>query len=306
MTEPETVETDETPVTVTLPEPESTSTEPDGNDNEPANDNATPEQRITRREKREQRNASYKEQQSRAQEYERRFAEADASRQRLETQLAEMRGRTEQMQRQATQAQGDPVERQITELSAKARRHLAAAANAKDPETANTEMDEYHKAQRRAAVIEARQEMRGDMQQMQRSMPNPEQAGMKMALVSDYPWLESNESARNAADAYIALLLSRDKRPNNLATFREACALAARDFGLGGAVERPSAARRSAYNGVTARNGAGGDDGRLQLQMSTDDNGKLKTMARQMYPQLEPDEAYKRWLRDVAPKLSKK
>lgn len=305
-TDEETNEVLEAPTTVTLPEAEPANDNADGDGAEPSNDNGFPEDRTTRREKRAQRTASYKEQQTRAADAERRFAAADAERQRLSEAIAELRGRTEAMQRAQYQTQPDPHEAQVSALEAKAQRHLAAAANAKDPATATAEMTEYNKALRSASVMEARRELQGDMQRMARSMPDPAQAGMKVALEADYPWLAGNEAARNAADAYIALLISRDKRPSNLATFREACALAAKDFGLGGAVERPSEARRAAYNGISARNGAGGDDGRTQLQMSGKDAEALRKMAAFRYPALDAEDAYKKWLREHGPALARK
>lgn len=302
-TDNEPVEVIESPTTVTLPDPEPANDD-DTNDVAPANDNASPEERQTaRREKRAGRTLAYKEQQTRAADAERRLAAADAERQRMAEQIAELRGRTEAIQQQQRVAQPDPHEKQVADLEAKSRRHLATAAAAKDQATADAELNEYHRTQRQAAVLEARRDMQQEMQRFSRNQPDPTQAGMKVALDSEFPWLGANVSARNAADAYIALLISRDKKPNNLATYREACAMAARDFGLGGTAERPSEGRRAAYNGIPSRTGAGGEGGATQLRMSTDDNGKMKIMARQLYPHLDQEDAYKKWLKDVAPGL---
>lgn len=302
-TETEPVEPVEPVTTVDLPEPPAPADGDDTDVDKPANDNATPEQRASRKERRADR---YREQRDRADAADRRASLAEAERSRMAEQIAELRGRTEQIQRQQTQAQGDPYEKAVTDLETKAQRHLAAAANSKDAATAQQEMNEYHRANRQAAVLEARRGFQEDLRRYSQSQPDPAQAGMKVALESEYPWLGGNEQARNAADAYIALLISRDKRPNNLATYREACALAAKDFGLGGTAERASDARRAAYNGVPARNGAGGDDGKTSLQMSTDDHGKMKIMARQLYPSLEPEDAYRKWLKEVGPALARK
>lgn len=298
----EPAESIDTPTTVTIPEPES---HDDGGEQDasPANDNATAEQRATRKERRADR---YREARESAQNAERMLAQERTERQRLSEQIAELRGAQQAMQRQTTQAQPDPYEKQIVDYDAKAQRHLAAAANAKDQATSQAEMAEFYKAMRGSAAVEARRERDADMQRFVASQPDAEQAGMKVALSADYPWLQNNARARDLADSYIGQLMSRDGKAYNLSTIREACALAARDLGLGGAGERPSDARRAAYSGMTARTGAGGDDGRTHLQMSSDDNGKMKKMAQQLYPSDEPEVAYKKWLKNVGAGLASK
>lgn len=221
--------------------------------------------------------------------------------------LAELRGRQHQMFLQQAQQAGDPVERQVTELEAKAERHLAHAATAaqnRDEATRQSEMREYHKANRDAAVLEARRHMEAEFRRFGQSQPDPEMAGMKVNLASEFPWLSSNDSARRAADGYIGVLMAKG-RPNNLATFREACSMAARDFSLGGAPERPSDARRAAYGGVPSREG-GGDDGRTTLRMEGNVSESIGKMATQLFPNLEPEEARKRWLREIGPGLARK
>lgn len=297
----EPAETIDTPTTVTIPEPESND---DGGDQDaaPANDNATADQRATRKERRADR---YREARDAASNAERMLAQERTERQRLAEQVAELRGAQQAMQRQTQQSQPDPYEKTISDLETKAQRHLSAAANAKDAQTAQQEINEYHRALRAAGTAEARREREADMQRYRASQPDPEQAGMKVALSADYPWLQNNTRARDLADSYIGQLMSRDGKAYNLTTIREACALAARDLGLGGAAER-SATSRSAYNGMSARTGAGGDDGRTHLQMSSDDNGKMKKMAAQLYPSDEPEVAYKKWLKNVGSGLASK
>lgn len=301
-TETESTEVVETPTTVTLPDAAPPANDNTDDDAAPSNDNATPEQRASRRERRADR---FREARERADGAERRLAAAETERQAMAQQIAELRGRQEAMWRQQTQTQGDPYEKQINDLEAKAKRHLATAASSKDQAVADAELSEYHKTLRAASALDARRETAAAMERFRGSMPDPATSGMRVSLESEFPWLPSNEAARNAADAYIALLMNRDKRPNNIATYREACAMAARDFSLGGN-EKASAASRAAYNGISARTGAGGDDGRTHLQMSSDDNGKMKIMAKQLYPHLEPEDAYKKWLKDVGPGLAKK
>lgn len=306
----ETTEAIETPTTITVPETEPVadndadiSTDTRG----AANDNSTTEQRASRKERREERARTHREALQAATDANARLAEYQQRERRMSEQIAELRGRTEQIQRQQAAAAGDPFDKAVSDLEDRAARHLRAAASATTAETQAAEMREYHKANRQAAVIEARREMQGDFQRFGQSLPDPEQAGMKVTLAAEFPWLTSSDQARTAADGYVGVLVAKGRPANSLATFREACALAAKDFNLGGTpTERPTEARRAAYAGISGREGDGGDDGRLRLQMSGDDAEKLKKLAAQMYPALDREDAYKKWLQNVGPKLRSK
>lgn len=273
-----------------------------------ANDSAaSPEQRATRKERREERARTHREALQAASEATARLAASELRERRMQEQIAELRGRTDQMQRQQAAAAGDPYDKAVADLEDRAARHLRAAASATTAETQAAEMREYHKANRHAAVIEARREMQGEFQRFGQSLPDPEMAGMKVTLAAEFPWLTSNDQARTAADGYVGVLVAKGRPANSLATFREAAALAAKDFNLGGmATERPSEARRAAYSGISGREGDGGSDGNLRLQMSGDDAVKLRTLAAQMYPSLDREDAYKKWLREVGPKVARK
>lgn len=313
-TDSETNDSLDAPTTIAIPEPEPTgdtggdadlSTDTRG---APASDSgATPEQRATRRERREERARTHKEALQAAATADARLAEFQVRERRMQEQIAELRGRTEQMQRQQAAAAGDPYDKAVADLEERAARHLRAAASATTVETQAAEMREYNKANRQAAVIEARRELQGDFQRFGQSLPDPEMAGMKVTLAAEFPWLTTNEQARTAADGYVGVLVAKGRPANSLATFREASALAAKDFNLGGmSTERPSEARRAAYAGISGREGDGGDGGGVRLQMSSEDGTKLRTLAAQMYPNLDREDAYKKWVREVGPKVARK
>jgi hypothetical protein len=303
-------ELDTTPTEVTLPEP---ATGDDGGDaggddgkgeggtSDPAQQAAA---RGTRKERRE--NALRTEREGRA-EAERKLQAALDDQRQIRDQLAELRGRQAQMQWQQTQQAGDPVAKEIEALESKAERHLANAAQAvanKDEATRMAEMREYNKALRSAGVIEARQQLRGEFEQRLRQQPDPEQAGMKVALGSEFPWVRDNSQARDWADGAIAQLIARG-RPDTLATYREALAMAAKEFGLGGAPERPSEGRRAAYSGISSREGDG-EGGRTTLRLEGNAPEQLKKLAAQMYPSLDADQAYSKWLKEIGPGLAKR
>lgn len=286
--------------TITLPDPE-----PPANDNgqdDPAPGNAV-EAQEARQSRKERREGRLREEQRRAESAEGRLREAVEAQQRMQEQLAELRGRTEAIQRHQAQQEGDPYERRMADLEARSRRHLNAASQAKDAATADAELNEYHRSQREASVLAARREMAAEFERFGRSLPDPETAGMKVTLSSEFPWLATNKQARDAADGYIGVLRAKG-RPNNLATFREACAMSAKDFSLGGAPERQSEGRRAAYNGVSSREG-GSDEGTM-LRVPPGDEDKLRKMATAARPDLEPEAAWKHWLGTTGRKLARK
>lgn len=304
MSEPEELQSTAEPETITVP------------DVAPSNDNssdevsdstspssATPNEVSARTERRNNRAREHNAARAEAAEARRALEVERGERQRLSEQMAEMRGQQQAMLYQQRQAQGDPYENHIASLEEAAERHLNAAATATTAEQAKASMKEYHKALRQAATAEARRDMAGEIQKYDRSRPDPETAGMKVTLSSEFPWLPSNENARRAADGYIGVLVAKG-RPNNIATYREACAMAARDFRLGGTPERASESRRAAYSGVSGRNGAGAEG--THLQFASGDGDKLRKMAAMRYPELDADAAYKKWQTNVGPRLARK
>lgn len=303
-TEPTSPEPNETPTTITLPdsEPANDNSSDDGSPAATGESTVTQEQRASRKERQANK---YREAQERERTANARLAERDAEVRRMSDQIAELRGRTAEIQRSQQQTAENPHDKMVSQLEEIAERHLEAAAAATKPEIAKAEMREYHKALRQAAIVEARRDMQGEFERFGRSQPDPEAAAARMALGEQFPWIRENDQARAMTDGYINVLVAKG-RPRTLATFREACTMVAKDLGLGGAeTERPTETRRAAYTGVSNREG-GGDDGRTQLQVPADDVPKLKQMARHMFPQLGETEAWTKWLKDVAPKSMRK
>lgn len=294
----------EAPATLNIPE-----TEP-VDDTEPAapaaNDNANPdERRPTRKERKDTR---FRDAQVAARDAERRLASYEDERRKHAADLAEMRGRLsayEQRQQQAPRPDGHEGQVQAAHREAIAK--LKAAAQSNDPAASEAAMMEYHAALTRASKLEANRDMQQQLAEFRRSMPDPQVAGMAASLAQEFDWLPTNGAARKLADGYLAMLIENKKRPANLATFREACAMAGRDFGLGGgATERPSEARRAAFNGISGREGVGaGDDDEGKLRVPQSDIPNLKKMAHAAYPELEPDQAFGKWLKVNGNKLKK-
>lgn len=292
------------PATLNIPE-----TEP-ANDTTPdidvvANDNATPDdRRPTRKERKDTR---FRDAQVAARDAERRLASYEDERRKQATELAEMRGRlTAYEQRQQQRPAPDNHEANVQAAHREALAKLKAAASAGDPAASEAAMMEYHAALTRAARLEASRETRQQIEAMRKSMPDPQTTGMATTLAQEFDWLPTNGAARQMADGYVGWLINTKGRQPGLATYREACAMAAKEFGLGGSVERPSEARRAAYNGISGREAAGSsDEDETRLRVPQSDIPKLKLLAHARFPELEPDAAFGKWLKENGSKLKK-
>ncbi len=227
-------------------------------------------------------------------EYKRQFDEMRAENARQREEMARLQG----FVAAGFQQRENPVDKQIVDLEEKSLQHLNNAAGAKDPATARREMTEYHKLQRQIGRLEGQSDLDKRFGEFQQGMPDPEMAGMKVSLGSEFPWLSNNEAARNAADGYIAVLRSRGK-PDNLATYREACAMAARDFGLGGH-QPPTNGQRGRYSGAPAGEGAAGSE-QHSSSIAWDDH--YQKLAQSAFPQDDPDTAKAKWLQKIGPKF---
>lgn len=88
-------------------------------------------------------------------------------------------------------------------------------------------------------------------------------------LIAEYPWLETDQSARDMAVTQYRYLTqfgdaSGKIMPPGLATERLACQMVAQRRGIGGkAAPPPSPARQAAYQGVAARTGGGQSAGKV-------------------------------------------
>ena len=142
---------------------------------------------------------------------------------------------------QETKPETDEATKRIDELTAQADRDLEMASTKGDQKA----MDRYYASQREIGRLIARQEFA----ELVKTLPKPEHgpSAIQALVESEYPWLATNERARRwAANAEDQLIL--EGRPPTLATTKEALALAAVKFHLGGA--RPQTADLRRYGGV--------------------------------------------------------
>ncbi len=123
-------------------------------------------------------------------------------------------------------------------------------AIAKDP---NRTTAEYRKMERERMRIIGRMEAGGILKQQPQQQTQqqgvPQQYAYRNEMMkSEFPWLESNQEATVAAQAYRRYLMATGK-PDTIETDRLACAHVASERGLGGPV-RPSARSRAAMAGI--------------------------------------------------------
>lgn len=292
----------EAPTTITIPDADP----PPSNDNdEPAAPDGPPTRRHTHADRKANKDARFQEAIKAAEEARVQARAETEARQRLEAQVNEMRARQVAFEHQQ-RASADPGKQKINEAHANAWKKLQHAAAA-DPARSEEAMREYHEALTTAAEVAADRRMEAQLERFRQSQPDPQVMRQRNSLASEFEWLETNAAARAMADGYVGYLTAQKGRPWTLATYREACAMAAKEFGLGGAVDKPSAASRAAYGGVPGTTGAGADDdGKMQIQASGEDAGKMRKLAKARYPELEPDDAWRKWLKNEGSRLGRK
>ncbi len=303
--EVEVAETVESPTTITIPDAEPANDNDGGTTEATAATDGPPTPRHTRGERKANKDNRFREALDRAEEATRRAQAESEARIRLEARLAETERRQQAWEQRQRQSEPDPTKKKIADAHETAWKKLQAAAASQDPQRSAEAMKEYHEALTAAAEVAADQRMEAQLRRFQQSLPDPQVQRTWSTLTSEFEWLESNHAARTMADGYIGYLVGKG-RPNNMATYREACAMAAKQFELGGgATERPSQARRAAYGGVSGRASADDGNDRTQIQVSGDDARRMRAMAKSTYPELDADEAFKKWTQRVGPKLAR-
>jgi hypothetical protein len=221
-----------------------------------------------------------------------------AERQRIDRELAEMRGRlTERERSTQTQDKHAQTRDKIAALRKQAKAHLFFSAQAKDPNQSEKEWEEHQRLMDEADDLrdsmrdESRWEKRrGEIQQG----VNPEVLQEKMYFSAKFPFLEGNRRAQALADAEFSELV-QGGRPANRQTMEQAITSAAKTLGLGGQ-SAPTESQRARYGGIPAGEGAGGGNERRTIKMGRHE----EALAKAAYPQLEAKDAYKEWAKSMA------
>jgi hypothetical protein len=219
-----------------------------------------------------------------AERYEHWTHKKEAERQKLASQL--------QQEREARQKDAEERHRQAVEL-AELRGRMAAAEEykrqqqAQKPDTYDTELadlnrqameayasndwDRGRKIDEKVWRMAARREAAAYIKENQPQAPDPAQ----YILAAEFPWLQSNQSARMAADGWINILQAQGKPPG-IETYREACRKAAEAMGLSKPnLPATTNAQRQLYGGTPpSRDVGGGQQGAYEL------NDAEKSMAR--------------------------
>lgn len=283
--QPADVEPKETAATVEIPQLDEPA-EP--NDQEPG------EPRQTRRERRAAR-VDVESARREADEYKRSLETERQERERLAREVAEMRGYLQHQQSQ----QADPFDGQIQKLREKAEKHLEAAASAANQEASRRELRAYQETQEEIGELKAERRAQGLVQKQLQEQPNAEEQAIKVSIASEFPWVIHNAKARQTADGYRWAMLGQGK-PDTLATFRAACAMAAKDHGLGGNGTATTDKQRAAYSGVHGGE-AGGSNGSESRRLEWSED--YAVMAQAAYPHLDPAKAKAEWLKNAGPKI---
>jgi hypothetical protein len=236
---------------------------------------------------------------SRADALEAQIAADRAERQRLAEQVAELRGRTNAIQE--SQRPQNTVTDRVKALREEANQHLRVINESKDPATQARALEAYYDAQDKINDVRDDARWQQRRQEIGQSMPDVAVAASRSALENDHPWLATNEAARSAAIGYEQILLAKGK-PASITTTREALAMAARDFGIGGQ-SAPTDASRRKFALPSGGDGEGAGGGTQRTVPMTDG---LKKLAEARYPHLEASAAHSKWATDVGQKLAKR
>lgn len=276
-----------------------------GGESKAANDNG--EKTVSRKERRANVMREAKEARAAAER------ERDEYRQRqsqTEAQLAELRGRIEERERsnQNTDKSAQTKTR-IASLRSQARDQIVLAASFKG-EAAQQAWDRHQELMDEADDLrdEMRDEARWDKRKGEMMGKIPDQGMMesKQYIQAKYPWVATNARARGLADATFADLV-QSGRPASMATMEEAITFAAKTMRITNGNGAPNPASRRAYEGTGQRDGEG-DDGGSGTGMSVEEvrnNLPLKRMAQLAYPQLEAEQAYVRFAKDIGTKAKR-
>lgn len=235
--------------------------------------------------------------------------ERDELRQRVaaaEQAAQDVQRRLEERERQSQTSNETTQKRdKINALRRQAKTHLAMSAQLKGAE-AEKEWDEFQRLNDEADDL--RDELRdADRWEKRKSeitgqLPNQGLIEEKQYLQARYPWLSTNVEGRSLADGRFQALVANG-RPPTRQTMEEAITYAAKILRLGGN-GAPNPASRNAYVGTGQRDGEG-DGGGSSGTMTADDvkgNLSLKRMALGAYPQLDPEQAYVKFAKEIGTK----
>jgi hypothetical protein len=297
--------------TVDLPEPDAD--EGGGGSSAESSQGASGgEQRQTRKERRQ---SEFQTAQETARLAREEAAAERRERERLATEVAELRGRWEQSQQQQQRDAKDPYADKISALEDEAQLILEQISNTKDRGEQKELLKKYNAKMREAAKLDFKREQetqeRDTPRQQQQQGMSPRDVAMWTALEADYPMIANKDRSgaefRATADLYINRLLASGK-PDNLATLRAACALAAKELKIGGHDERASNGQRAAYGGHANGDGGGGrgDNGAGKVEWGPQQRAMAMAMANRLGKGYDEAEAKAEWLKRVGPGVARR
>jgi hypothetical protein len=226
-----------------------------------------------------------------------------AERQRIDRELAEMRGRlTERERSTQTQDKHAQTRDKIAALRKQAKAHLFFSAQAKDPTQSEKEWEEHQRLMDEADDLrdsmrdESRWEKRrGEIQQ---TGVDPGLIQEKMYFAAKFPFLDGNRRVQALADAEFSELV-QGGRPANRQTMEQAITSAAKTLGLGGQ-SQPTESQRARYGGVPAGEGAAGGNEPRKIRVGRQEDALAKAAMNVINPHLDSKAAVKEWARLMA------
>lgn len=292
-TETNDVENTEPTTTVEVPE----------QDAAPEQEDQTPVDRPSRKERREAKKFDF---QAELRTRDERLEQERNERQRLSNELAEIRGRLSE--RESATGTKDKYADEIAKLEEAADRDLktAAAAMERNPAEAERLVKEHNKKQRQIARLEFKQEQ--DSEKAEEAKRNPplsqqeREDGQK--VIQEFQWIMTNSHARAIMDDLISRMTGQGA-PKNYATFKAAAAYVANALNLGGH-QAPTNEQKQRYNGVGAGEGSGGNGmGSRKVEMGKHEIALARALANREGKGATDEEARENWAKRVGSRIGR-
>lgn len=272
----------------------------------PADVDKTPVERpVSDRQSRKAKRLDVEAAERRAQEFQQTLERERAEGVRRDREIAEMRGRLEERQRQTqTQDKHAETKSKIADLRKQAKAHLFFSSQAKDQAAAEKEWDDHQRltdeANRLMWKMDSESEWENRRGEFSQQIPDQGMLQERNYIATKYPWVESSIEGRSLADGKYTALVNGGS-PQGRQTMEVALTWAAKTLGLGGNGAGPSDHQRRLYSGVPGGEGAGGGgDGAKTIRVGRHE----EAMAKAAYPHLEAKDAVKQWAKDVSARIN--
>lgn len=225
-------------------------------------------------------------------------AQERVARQRMEVQIAELRGR---MDARSSGEAADPHQSKLDDVATKIESALSRMGQGDA-----AAIKEWHQLRREEQTIIARRDRETAQAEAARNAPVNDP--VLSAVRARYDWLDTDKDARQVAEGIVAKLVRLEGRDLSdpkirKATLMQAAAEAERELGMGGGGTEPTETQRERFRGLGGQStGAGRTPGRTMVALT----GDQKAQAEALFRHLDPEAAHKEWWAKIGKNITNK